>query len=296
MKFYWMLAAAALGFNACAETIQLENLVPNGHLKNGKIENGEYQAEVVGNDPYFSIKNFQKADAAEVSVLKFDMKTGQGESKNGQIFWTTAEEPKFSEKNSVHFPIQQSDGWVSYQVELNVKPGWAGTITGLRIDPVAHPSHKSLAIRNIELTSLTVKNFPLNAWGINNHMQDRKIQEDGSLTCEMLPEKNDPMVIGPLFSAPADKLRYLKFDLAVPAGVGETAQVFFTTKEMKAFAADAMTYFKIVADGELHSYVIDFSANPKWKGEITRLRLDPTGRTSQGGPMILKNLRLEAEK
>lgn len=294
MKLYCLLAAAFAAVNVCAEVIPLENLKPNGHVKNQAVRDGEFSAEVTGHDPYLVVANFPKGEADNIRVLKFEMKAGEGQGKIGQIFWTTTEAPGFHEKNHINFRIPAFGEWVSYEIDLGAHGGWKGTITGLRLDPLVHQSNNNFALRNLEMVPLTVKLFSMHDWAINGHMKDRKIQE-GVLAAELLPQKNDPFITGPPMKLPADRLRFIKFDMALPAGVGTTAQLFFTTADMKNFAGDTRLDFKVTADGEFHSYVLDMGKNAKWQGEITRLRLDPTVSAGNGGIMQLKNIRVESE-
>jgi hypothetical protein len=50
---------------------------------------------------------------------------------------------------------------------------------------------------------------------------------------------------------------------------------------------DRLVRFKPIADGEFHTYKLDVSAHPKWKGQtITGLRLDPLRGTPKANVEI----------
>jgi len=61
------------------------------------------------------------------------------------------------------------------------------------------------------------------------------------------------------------------------SGAGETipGEVFFSTDRQRVYNADTLHVFEVVADGDYHDYVFDFSDNAEWHGVITTLRIDP---------------------
>jgi len=55
----------------------------------------------------------------------------------GQFFWRTAAENSFAEARSEWFTVYADSEWHTYTIPLFENPAWTGTITGLRLDPVA---------------------------------------------------------------------------------------------------------------------------------------------------------------
>ncbi len=294
MRFFLAMTAICCGGSVLALSIPVENLRPNASLTNVEIRDGEFHADVSGGDPYINTRDFPAFKAAENQILRFDLLAGEGNSPECQLFWITDEDPKFDEAKSLRLTIPKFGEWVTLQADLYGKPTWKGNIVGFRFDPVANNSHKNIALRNIEFSPLPVLELPMTGWTVNDHIKSRETG-DGVLSATLTPGKNDPNLNGPALSPlPAEKFRYVKFDLAVPAGAGENAQLFFQTKEMKGFAGNAVANFKVIPDGEFHSYVINLSDNAAWKGQIIRIRIDPTNRVPQEGTVRLRNARIDS--
>jgi hypothetical protein len=66
--------------------------------------------------------------------------------------------------------------------------------------------------------------------------------------------------------------------------------VFFATSRLPESEANSL-HFPVKADGEWHDYVVPVGENRRWRGTITRLRLDPCNR--EGVEVALDWLRLE---
>lgn len=62
---------------------------------------------------------------------------------------------------------------------------------------------------------------------------------------------------------------------AVPEG--STGQLFWST-EGTGTSEPASIHFPLATDGQMHTYTLDLKANPRWRYNITMLRLDPIGR------------------
>lgn len=87
---------------------------------------------------------------------------------------------------------------------------------------------------------------------------------------------HDPILSSPFVEIDTAKFRTLEVKMKVDSS-GE-GQVFFTGKK-EALSEDKSVRFKTIIDGEFHTYTIDMSTNPGWKGIITGLRLDPANKT-----------------
>ena len=95
----------------------------------------------------------------------------------------------------------------------------------------------------------------------------------------VLPGENDPQTLGPLGFWQAQEAPVLYVRAAHQTGP-TTAEVFFGTPEA-GFSEERSTRFEVIPDGEYHTYAVDLSACPEYRGVITRLRLDPV---TTGGP------------
>ncbi len=98
---------------------------------------------------------------------------------------------------------------------------------------------------------------------------------------------NDPQLISPELDVPLDSYGSVEVTMAIGVPVTDpSVQIYFTTDSQPNFSEDKSFKLKAQADGQLYSYVADFSTHPAWKGHITRLRLDPTGPGKAGGVRV----------
>jgi Divergent InlB B-repeat domain len=72
--------------------------------------------------------------ASEVPKLFVRMRHHSQQSQ-AQLFWRSGGD--FSEENSLRFAVKPDDKWHTYILDLAGRPGWQGSITGLRLDPVS---------------------------------------------------------------------------------------------------------------------------------------------------------------
>jgi hypothetical protein len=73
-----------------------------------------------------------KLDVSQRKRLEISMSSGIG--GKAQIFYRDSPEVPYSEEKSITFNIEQ--GEQIYSIDLADAPGWPGTVTGLRFDPV----------------------------------------------------------------------------------------------------------------------------------------------------------------
>lgn len=57
----------------------------------------------------------------------------------------------------------------------------------------------------------------------------------------------------------------------------DMGQVFWTTRSIAESEATSVR-FPVSVDGKWHEYVLNMGENPRWRGVVTRLRLDPCTR------------------
>lgn len=53
------------------------------------------------------------------------------------------------------------------------------------------------------------------------------------------------------------------------------AQIYFTTLENPHISMDKSLFFKIIPDGQSHTYVINMARNDLWEGLVQTIRFDP---------------------
>jgi hypothetical protein len=89
---------------------------------------------------------------------------------------------------------------------------------------------------------------------------------------------NDPAFFGPPMQARASEFSKARLRLKLGRADGQpfkdTAQLFWRTNRLPEGEA-ASARFEVAGDGQWHDYEIPLAANPRWRGLVTRLRLDP---------------------
>ena len=74
--------------------------------------------------------------------------------RRAELFWRTA---SWNPANSASFPVRGDGRFHSYRVELAGRPGYVGTITGLRLDPVVYDEPGRL----VDITCISWKPCPV---------------------------------------------------------------------------------------------------------------------------------------
>jgi surface antigen len=99
---------------------------------------------------------------------------------------------------------------------------------------------------------------------------------------------DDPYLISPDLDITLDgAYDTIEVDIAQGIPVGDpTIQVYFATDAQPNFTEANSVKVKGRADGELHRYSFYFGSNPAWKGQLTKLRLDPADSGTVGGVRI----------
>lgn len=90
---------------------------------------------------------------------------------------------------------------------------------------------------------------------------------------------DDPILLGPYYpDINADANKHVLISMRTTTGT--TAELFWTTPADPFHRAGRSAQFPIISDNNFHTYVIDLTANPEWKGIVNGLRLDPTEAAS----------------
>jgi hypothetical protein len=94
---------------------------------------------------------------------------------------------------------------------------------------------------------------------------------------------NDPALFGPPIQARAGEFSVVVLRMRLTRGEGGTfrdgAQLFWRTGRMTE-SESTSERFPVQGDGQWHEHRIPVGQNPRWRGVITRLRLDPCTHTN----------------
>lgn len=160
-----------------------------------------------------------------------------------------------------------------------------------RVFTDAHEPHTDLTPADVGLgpydvspadTGRTAWNFTRDDQGWNNTMQlaDVKIA-DGSLRARTTG--GDPAFFGPATQAQATEFSTVVVRMRMSRGDGtaftDTAQLFWSTAQL-AESEGSSEHFAVRGDGQWHEYRIPVHGNRRWRGIITRLRLDPCSQSN----------------
>ncbi|MBP6964743.1 MAG: glycoside hydrolase family 99-like domain-containing protein [Armatimonadetes bacterium] len=107
-------------------------------------------------------------------------------------------------------------------------------------------------------------------WDATQHLGESRV-EDGILRA--VSTGPDPALYGELTEL--DSRRFGIVEVGMRVDKGRTGQLFWAQRA-RGFSEALSLKFDLSADGEFHVYRLDVGSVATWKGEINRLRLDPT--------------------
>ncbi len=96
----------------------------------------------------------------------------------------------------------------------------------------------------------------------------------------------DPYMVGPAIELEAAAAPHL--EIRMRSTKGADGQVFWEAGG-KSFNETASQHFAVIADGEWRTYRLDLKEHAAWRGQITRLRLDPSNQ--EGGEIAVVYIR-----
>jgi hypothetical protein len=97
------------------------------------VNGGDLKGTSTGADPYmFSAPTEKPAQDDQVVV---GLRNGTP-SSSAQLFFTTARDPTWTATKSKRIAIVPNSRFTAYRFDMSHVPGWAGKITGLRLDPI----------------------------------------------------------------------------------------------------------------------------------------------------------------
>jgi hypothetical protein len=122
------------------------------HILLPAVPGGALQFDIGGNDPYI-ISPEIRADASRFRYLRIRMRNASSGTL-GQVFFSTESAPGWDESRTVTFSLFPNDvGFTEYFVDMRSSAQWTGTITRIRLDPVANASAGRIVIEEIQLTT-----------------------------------------------------------------------------------------------------------------------------------------------
>ncbi|MCB1127225.1 MAG: glycoside hydrolase family 99-like domain-containing protein, partial [Verrucomicrobiae bacterium] len=112
-------------------------------------------------------------------------------------------------------------------------------------------------------------------WANSMQLADLNVSES---TLNARTAGNDPAFFGPPFQARASDFGSVVIRMKLARTDGkpftDSAQLFWRTSRLAESEASSIR-FKVEGDGQWHEYDVPVATNTRWRGMITRLRLDP---------------------
>ena len=97
---------------------------------------------------------------------------------------------------------------------------------------------------------------------------------------------SDPYMVRANCDAQAGDVAQLRIRMSLQAGLAGAGQVFWATSESPSFDEPKSMAFLTTPDGEFHEYTVPVSDSDLWTGDITAIRIDPTGGAQVGSVKI----------
>jgi hypothetical protein len=97
-----------------------------------EVRGGTLSTSSTGGDPYM-VSPQVEVDAGRYKTCVIRMKLKSG--KNGQLFFITEDSPGYDEPKSKAFTLKPDNEFHEYLISMKGSKLWAGTVTGIRLDP-----------------------------------------------------------------------------------------------------------------------------------------------------------------
>ena len=265
---------------------------PNNHITDFKENANLLEGAVCGIDPFLVTKNLNAFPASEKNLIRFKLKVDSQEATIGELYWMRKGETNFSSMQRIAFPVKPERQWQTFEFEMSGYPRWQDKITVLRLDPVSGgkiPIHFSVC--DFEILSQNIRLLPVDTWTIRSHLKNPK-ESSGTLTLEFAG--NDPYIANLSVKFGADRFQILKFEMCLSPEAAPEAQIFWRIQDNANFSIANSFYLKTSNDGKWHEYTVNFSENPRWRGVITGLRIDPSNNPGRCPTVQFRNIRLES--
>lgn len=115
---------------------ELEGWTQYNSLDDIRPAGGIVDMRFSGPDP-FMLREWLDIEPDLYTAVRIRMKLPPGISE-GQFFWTTEDEPSFTDTKYLGFPVQGDGEWHEYRIPVGEHERWRGQrIVGIRLDPAA---------------------------------------------------------------------------------------------------------------------------------------------------------------
>ena len=168
----------------------------------------------------------------------------------------------------------------------------------------AAPAHSDLVPADVNLGPYDVPPSPppATAWTFSKGLQgwdnvmDLSRPEIQNAALSAASTGRDPAFFGPQMRARAAAFGKITLRMRIEprdgAAFQDSGQLFWRTDRW-AESEDSSLRFAVRADGQWHDYSLPVGGNPRWRGVVTRLRLDPCNRP--GARVQIERLELNAD-
>ena len=152
-----------------------------------------------------------------------------------------------------------------------------------------HPWVGCLILITFELPVTSAKEI----WKDLNAPRDWQPLHEASAIAEASPGFSlastgaDPYILSGTMTFSAQKFAVLEIEMS--ASAGSQSQVFWTTDTSLEISEAKSIRFQLNPDQQFHTYTLALLNQPQWKGNITRLRFDPTDAKAN---LIIRSFRV----
>jgi hypothetical protein len=119
-----------------ADLAEFKDWAPVNSLDDPQVADSTLSLRVTGSDPFLA-REWLSVPPDTYAAVRVRMKLPPGIAE-GQFFWTTADDPWFTDTKYLNFPVQGDGQWHEYSIPVGTHAQWRGqTICGIRLDPAA---------------------------------------------------------------------------------------------------------------------------------------------------------------
>lgn len=123
----------------------------SGHIGGARAQNGTYQGNITGGDPYMYSASNILLDTSEYTKLNFRLKN-MSSSTDGEIFFQTTDSRGFAGEKRLTFKTNSNaTDFEEITVDMSKHDLWTGEVVAIRIDPAVGVTTGSFEIDDIAL-------------------------------------------------------------------------------------------------------------------------------------------------
>lgn len=123
----------------------------SGHIGGARAQNGTYQGNITGGDPYMYSASNILLDTSEYTKLNFRLKN-MSSSTDGEIFFQTTDSRGFAGEKRLTFKTNSNaTDFEEITIDMSKHDLWTGEVVAIRIDPAVGVTTGSFEIDDIAL-------------------------------------------------------------------------------------------------------------------------------------------------